>query len=205
MRLIIYRHLPTTNNLNNIFIGRTDIPCDDSFIENNKEKINSIVSELKFFKELYSSPLLRAQQTANLFVPNAKTIIDKRLIERDLGDWSNISKKLIREKNPEAFSNNNKIKYNYTPANGESFFQVLKRVDDFIRNVYEKQENDDVLIITHNGIINAIKCLKNKANITEKYMEQNFLVPYILEINENDLNDFKSFMNNKKYIELYEN
>lgn len=182
MNIILYRHLPTKNNLNNTFIGRLDLDCDGQYIDKHRSEIRTKMDS-QVLTHLYCSPLKRAQQSANLYFPNLTYAIDRRLIERDLGDWRNIPKQCVREKYPSAFFLSGNLDFNYTPPNGESFDCVLKRVSSFLLDVIDNHDQKDRIgVITHNGIITAVKCLQKHSSSTENIEFQPFLTSYEVEI-----------------------
>lgn len=193
MKLYFYRHLPTDNNLNNVFIGRMDLECNASFIESHGLEICSKFAGHSF-AQIFSSPLCRARQSTCLFFPNVSYIIDRRLIERDLGDWKNVPKNEVREKYPDAFFSNGNLNFNYTPPCGEHFMDVLKRVSSFILDLYDNYDSDsDIAIVTHNGIITAVKCLLNNTISTEQIEFQPFLKEFVVELSEPFLNQLETF------------
>ena len=191
MKLFFYRHLPTNNNLNNVFIGRMDLECDSSFIDEHLGEISGIIGGHSF-SQIFCSPLQRAKHSARLFFHDEPYLIDRRLIERDLGEWKNVSKQEVRIKHPDAFFQNGNLNFNYTPPGGEQFVDVLKRVSSFLLDVYDNyDQNDDIAIVTHNGIITAVKCLQNNTTSTEEIEFQPFLTEYIVELSSPFLNQLK--------------
>lgn len=199
MRVVLFRHLPTVNNLNSVFLGRMDLQCDRHFIEMHNSEIDDIKKSY-VFNRIFCSPLIRAVQTSNLYFPNNPYIIDRRLIERDLGDWRNIPKQVVRQQYPNAFFQNGHLNFNFTPPNGESFSDVLIRVSSFLLDVYDNHcENDDIGIVTHNGIITAVKCIINKTTSTENINFQPFLSYFVLDINDEFISDLSLVFSNHFY------
>ena len=182
MKVIFYRHLPTKNNLNNVFIGRLDIECDAEFIQKNRTLIDETMRKYSF-AHYYSSPLKRARQSAEIFFPNKVHVFDRRLIERDLGDWKNVPKCIIKEKHPTAFFPNGILDFSFTPPHGEPFEAVLRRVASFLLDLNDNHdEGDNIAVITHNGIITAVKCLLAQTTSTERIEFQPFLQEFVLEM-----------------------
>ena len=83
----------------------------------------------------------------------------------------------------------------YQPENGESFNSIVLRAYAFLQNVVNNHENKNILVITHNGVITALKYLYEKKSSTESIKQQQFLVPYEVEVNEVILNEMGSFIN----------
>ena len=85
MKLYIVRHGETDWNKNKMMQGNTDVPL-------NQNGINQALNISKFLEDktidvCYSSPLSRAYETAKLITNNGNIIIDKRLEERELGEF----------------------------------------------------------------------------------------------------------------------
>lgn len=193
MRVVFFRHLPTINNLNKVFLGRIDLRCDKKYIDEHSLEIHAIKESNKFEK-IFCSPLIRTVQTTNIYFPNNPYIIDRRLIERDLGNWKNVSKRIVREQHPEAFFQNGNLNFNYTPPNGESFSDVLKRVASFLLDINDNyRENDSIGVVTHNGIITAVKCMINNTTSTEEIEFQPFLTEFQIELDEKLIKTLNSF------------
>lgn len=184
MIIYFFRHMPTKNNLNNTFIGRLDMECDEHYIKEHKEEIKNISDGLCLSK-LYCSPLKRARQTAELYFPQKTIVVDQRLIERDLGKWSDKSKAQICKEYPQAFFDNGSLNFSYTPEGAETFDSLIERVRDFIVEMYQLYSVDDAIgVVTHNGVITAIKCMLAGNVSTQNIKFQQFLVPFAVELDE---------------------
>lgn len=182
MKVIFFRHLPTQNNINNVFIGRMDLECDNKYIIEHLTEIQNFMHRRSFSK-LFCSPLKRAKQSASIFFPNESFVIDRRLIERDLGDWKNMPKQIVKEQYPSAFFSSGNLDFNFTPPNGEPFGEVIKRVASFLLDTNDNFHNsDEIGIVTHNGIITAVKCLLDNTMSTENIVFQPFLTEFKVEI-----------------------
>jgi broad specificity phosphatase PhoE len=84
---ILQRHGSTLLNSNNSFRSRMDPPLDDEGIKQAKEAAENIVREGFEVKAVFSSPLLRAVQTADLIAEALDLDVwqDRGLISWDLG------------------------------------------------------------------------------------------------------------------------
>lgn len=122
---------------------------------------------------VYSSPYLRTQQTAQLFLDNLNIklpiIIDERLREIDYGIFG------IEDKNnPEMIAVATKqIAGDYDirfGKNGENKREIVTRFFDFLLDVFNKQnERDSVLAVTHGRAISIAMgdfCVANNLPIT---------------------------------------
>lgn len=92
MKIYLVRH-GEVDNPRDVLYGR--LP-DFHLSEIGKDRVNSIAEKLKNnhnIKKIYSSPLERTQETAEIIakhlnIPKGEIIIDDRLIEIDCRDWS---------------------------------------------------------------------------------------------------------------------
>ena len=190
MRIIFIRHLPTANNLSDVFLGRLDLDCDTNYIKDIN--FNDIQCSIGKVSAVYCSPLKRAIQSANLVFPNQDKIVDNRLIERDLGDWSNVSKEKLRKECPNGFYQNGKLKFSYTPNGGEPFEQLIIRVANFLLDVMKNHSSETVAVVTHNGVITTVKCiLKKDFCDTEAVSFQPYIEPFAVDFCSSDVRYLK--------------
>jgi broad specificity phosphatase PhoE len=102
----------------------------------------------------YTSPLLRAVQTAELVAaPHGLTPISAdELIECDVGRWEGLDWETIRKQDGESYQNfmANPAAFGY--PEGESFAQVFERSSQFLETLWEKHEGERVLIVSHHVI-----------------------------------------------------
>jgi alpha-ribazole phosphatase len=82
MELIIRRHGKTAGNRENRYVGRTDQPLCEEYID----EIKAIGSDAAVSK-VYVSPLVRTKQTARILFPNARQTEVADLREMDFGDF----------------------------------------------------------------------------------------------------------------------
>ncbi len=155
MKLFLVRH--TTPDISkDVCYGQSDLNLVANFgIE--IEKVQSLLGDTHYGK-VYSSPLFRCMTLARTLVPESDQVsLDDRLMEFNFGDWEMKTWKEI-EKTPEAkawFAD-----YIQTPVpGGESFTQLIDRVQDFINELKKNPDDDDVLIVTHLGVIRAFSVI----------------------------------------------
>ena len=79
------RHGQTDMNNRKVLQGRSDHPLNDAGIA-QAQKAAYELRHISFTK-VYTSPLKRAIQTAEILAPNAHAVIDDRLIEMDYGPY----------------------------------------------------------------------------------------------------------------------
>lgn len=164
MHLTLIRHGETPSNHNLIRMGqRIDDPLDKKGIDQAlliAEKLSAYS-----FDAIYSSPLLRAKETAEIVSTQHHLPIqyDDRLMERDIGSLSgsaaNIHERAIIDTLPPAFR---EFDYDFRPIGGESIENVVNRFSSFVSEILKKHQNDHVLLVTHGGIIQVAYLLFDK-------------------------------------------
>ena len=101
IRLVLVRHGLSSFNAKGLIQGRTD---DSLLTDEGYEqalKAGKALSKINFDK-IYSSPLIRAAETAktikNSFVKEQDIVFDKNLLEVDLSQWSGLKIDEIKKK-----------------------------------------------------------------------------------------------------------
>ncbi len=145
--IYIVRHGQTDWNLEGRYQGRIDIELNETGIE-QAQIIRDELKNIKFDK-IFSSPLKRAHKTAEI-ICNDNIIIDERLIERCNGKLEGTLKSEVKEIN---FNENQKTELGIEPI--EDF---RTRIDSFFKEILEKYEEENILVVTHAGISIYARC-----------------------------------------------
>ena len=157
--IYVVTHCQSCFNKRKIFTGRINSQLTKEG-HNHAEKLAKKLKNKKI-DVVYISPLLRTKQTLEHVIkyhPKAKVFVDKRIIERDYGKLSGISKEKYKKEHPDLFPIYHRS-YNIPPPKGESMKQVEKRVLSFIHDLLAliKREKVNVLIIAHGNSIRPIR------------------------------------------------
>lgn len=168
MKLYIVRHGETDWNKQYLIQGQTDIPLNNNGITVASLTGKAYREEGLHFSVVYSSPLTRASKTAEILArftthPETPILYDDRLKEFDFGDLEGKTLLGVSPDKPDG-----SLLYTcfyqpeiYQPITGESYFQVIDRVKEFLESeIYSKEwkEEDNVLVVCHGGIIRAFLC-----------------------------------------------
>ena len=160
MKLYLVRHT-RVKMAPGICYGNSEVGLADTF----PEELSAIQSELEGirFAKTYSSPLKRCVALAGELSGNV--IVDGRIREFDFGQWERRPWDDIYalDKGKEWFDDY----VNTSCPQGESFRMMLGRVRRFIGSLSNTDEN--VLIVTHAGIIRAFLILLEGYTVNEAF------------------------------------
>ena len=107
IRLVLVRHGLSSFNAKGLIQGRTDDSVLTDIGYEEAIKAGNALPKIKFDR-IYSSPLVRASETANTIIKSYNkelTIIyDENLLEVDLSSWSGLTINEVKNKYPEIYS-----------------------------------------------------------------------------------------------------
>ncbi|MFI0357649.1 histidine phosphatase family protein [Actinomadura sp. 9N407] len=143
-RVVLWRHGQTAWNVENRFQGKTDIPLDDTGLQ-QAERAARLLAALSP-TALVASPLQRAAATAQALagVTGLPVQHDRDLVERDGGAWEGLTGKEIRERYPAEYAT-------WQPPGGETSAQVAKRVGTALERAVDALPPTGVLVVASHG------------------------------------------------------
>ena len=104
--ILLIRHGNTKYNKEKIFRGHTDIPLDDTGLE-QAEKTGRLLSDIDI-SDVYCSPLSRAVQTAEKISGHQKRLVniieEKGFLDLSFGDWEGKSFEDARKEYPDIYN-----------------------------------------------------------------------------------------------------
>ncbi len=167
IRLVLVRHGLSSFNAKGLIQGRTD---DSLLTDEGYEqalKAGKALSKINFDK-IYSSPLVRAAETAKTIKKSLNKeediIFDKNLLEVDLSEWSGLKIDEIKNKFPEIYPiwkndpENLILKRSdnitYKPIQ-ELFNQANNFIKDILKN-YLATDDVNILVVGHNAILRCL-------------------------------------------------
>lgn len=160
MELYVIRHGETLWNEAGRLQGSVDIELN----ETGRELAGKLGRELEdvAFDRIYSSPLIRAYETACLIRGhrNIPIIREERLREISFGDLEGIHySEWMKEDSPYHYFFTEPEKYN-PPVHGESLEQVCTRTKEFMQEVMEPlyAENERIMIVAHGAVNKGLMC-----------------------------------------------
>ena len=140
--IYIIRHGQTDMNNRKVLQGRSDHPLNDAGIA-QAQKAAYELRHISFIK-VYTSPLKRAVQTAEILAPNAHAVIDDRLIEMDYGPYEGAD---LNHLPPEILTFFSDFAHNPAPDGMEQLSSVVERAGSFLEEI--RDQEGDILISTH--------------------------------------------------------
>ncbi|APU70541.1 phosphoglycerate mutase [Companilactobacillus crustorum] len=172
VELYIVRHGETDTNYEGRINGMsTDKPLNANGIKQVETLEKQI--DINKFDEVYSSPMKRAMQTAEILNQGVHEIHqDKRLYEADYGSWDGLKETDLRDKYPDAFDENNFLLPTYTKyaKDGEEYSDVYRRVEDFMDDM-GKKGNKKIMVVCHGFVsrsfLKVVTDAKNISNIIQ--------------------------------------
>lgn len=159
-KYIFLRHGQTKYNIEGKYMGRIDEPLTEEGIEQSRNVTLNQKVDL-----IYSSPLIRARQTADIIGKKygLNIIYDERLIEKHGGTVEGIEFDYIMTKHPEKWKVWERKDLNDTISTaypqGESYLDVIVRVHNLIIEIERENEGMSILFISHHGVLIALRYL----------------------------------------------
>ena len=166
MKLYFIRHGKTRANEEGLLTGMTETDLTPFGREQARKISKKLPAKFDFY---YCSPLKRTHQTLFEIMGNVPYTIDERITEIDSGDWQGKKKTKLPEKEYELYRRGL-----YNPPNGETFEEINNRICSFLKDMLKKyHNNENILIVTHNGVIRQLKhmLLKNNDDNPSKNLE----------------------------------
>ena len=111
---------------------------------------------------VYSSPYVRARETASLALEAARLavdrdvtfVVDERLREREFGILDRLTRRGITEKYPDQADFRAHLgKFYHRPPGGESWADVILRLRSFIDSISRECCGERILIVTHQVVV----------------------------------------------------
>ena len=144
--LYIIRHGKTDMNSKMLMQGRSDNPLNETGIAQAEEAAGRFAGMGVQIDRVYSSPLIRAVQTAERIAPDAELIIDERLIEMDYGPYEGMD---LRNPAPEVMEFFMDFVNVPAPEGMEPLPDIVERLGRFLEDIACEAEGRNILISTH--------------------------------------------------------
>lgn len=174
MNLYFARHGETVHNKNKCYYGSIDVDITENGIL-QAEKGSELLRNIDFNK-VYVSEMKRTVQTANILLKDKQCslIQDKRINEINFGVFEGKGYNELEK----LYSKEWKLWCSdwkgFTPPQGESYIEFYARIKSFMDDIL-KLDEDNVLIVTHSGVIRSVYCylLDGNLDFFWKFASQN--------------------------------
>ena len=136
--------------------GWSELPLLDIGIEKCKKLAKYLKINNYEIDEIISSDLNRTQMTAEIINEEIKVqiFLEPDLREINNGDLVGMPNKKALKKFPNVFFSS--LEFDETYPNGESPKEFYKRIKDVFLDIVEKSKDQNVILVTHGGVISVI-------------------------------------------------
>jgi len=152
LNIYMARHGQDQDNSHGILNGRRDT----SLTQKGKEQARLLGENIKAlglkFDAVFSSPLIRAKETAelvSLIAQTPKPEAIENLMERDFGIMTGQPIASIKEKCAPDILQAEVITYFLSPEGAETFPDLIERGKRLISHIQEKYQSGNILLVTH--------------------------------------------------------
>ena len=150
--ILLARHGETQENKERRFQGQKDVPLNDRGREQARELAAAV--EREDVRVIYTSPLVRARETAEIVAERVKREIreDPRLKEVDVGDWQDRLKDDVEREDPDLWAAFRRAGDDFRFPGGESFAEQQEHVVAALVDVTQRGELP-ALLVCHRGVV----------------------------------------------------
>jgi len=165
-RIWLVRHGQTDANLIGRYQGHLDLPLNETGREQVLVMGAQLCEELatrgiESVQALYSSDLIRTRETAQAAADSLgmEVVPDARLREIHMGDWEGETFTAIHERIPELVERRYRDPMHVAPPNGETTFDVAKRMWPALDEYAARHQGDDpIVVVSHGMAIATVIC-----------------------------------------------
>jgi len=165
--VIIIRHGETEENRLDIFRGRLDVKLNQNGLRQALEVGRALKG--KDMVKIYSSPLVRAMETAKAVAKEHKLEVEvaEGFNNINLGKWQGLPKEEVRKNYPELWEKWIYHTENLVIPGGESVGMVRDRAFTALRDLIKENRGKTFAVVSHRCVIKVL--LTAVLNIKEKY------------------------------------
>lgn len=156
MRLILIRHGQTVCNITDIWHGWDDCDLTDLGVAQAEALSRRLAAEP--IAAIYCSDLRRAVRTAQIVArPHGIIpVLDPNFRERSAGDFQGLTSNQVHELRPTVWEERAVDYWAWTPPNGETFHQLLKRTMAGLDKMRAAYPDATVGLVAHMGPVRVL-------------------------------------------------
>ncbi len=157
-RVIFVRHGETLWNHSKRYQGHSDIPLNETGIEQGKKVAKGLAGEK--ISAIYSSDLGRAVQTAKIIGAKhgLEPVMIKDFREVNFGLWEGLTYEAIMAEWPEVLSAIYEKPGGTLIPGGESFDDVQKRTVQGLGKCLASHKEETIVVVSHGGTMRVLLC-----------------------------------------------
>ena len=154
-KIHLIRHGRTAESSESLYLGRTDLPLSAA----GKQQLLEKASQFTYppAQMVYTSPLQRCVQTAEILYPDRLTLPLEAFNECDFGAFT--GKSFAQLKNLPDYQKWVEGGFDAAPPDGESGMGLLSRVLGGLQEVFSRMMAErltDIAVVTHGGVIMSL-------------------------------------------------
>lgn len=153
-RLFLARHGATTASAEDRFAGAIDTPLSDEGRRQARLLGERLAKES--IGAVYSSPMTRAMDTARLACREPQPMPELREIAH--GHWEGLTRAEAEQRFPAEIAAWEEDPFTFAPQGGESGVSVLARALPVIREIVERHQGGQVLVVSHKATLRLVLC-----------------------------------------------
>lgn len=169
MKVYLVRHGQDDDSVRG---GWSDCPLTELGIQQSTELADNLSNNFEHYNisKIYSSDIARAKQTATIIAEKLNLSVELMPEFREVnnGVLAGMDNYIAEKNYPNMYWRN--LKWDEHYPNGESpkefYERVSKAWEKFTKEFVDYDKN--VLLVTHGGVINIIKCIANKTKYSNK-------------------------------------
>jgi alpha-ribazole phosphatase len=167
--LVLVRHGQTDWNIEGRYQGQSDVPLNETGLAQAQMLAQTLTGE--HFDAIYSSDLVRAQQTAAALgkALNLPVHTDRRLREINQGEWEGKIFTDIKARFNDQIAAREKDPLGIRPPGGESIGEVAERVAAAAQDIARAHPNGRVLVVSHGLSIATLIARARGISLSEVY------------------------------------
>jgi len=151
--LFLIRHAQSAANADGRIQGWLDSPLSEA----GRQQVQALCERFRStpLDAVYASPLARAADTAQAIaaIHNLAVILDDRLKEYNMGQWTGLNRAEIEALSPGV---DLEAEHELVVPGGETAQEMRERVEPFVREVVGRHAGQSVAVITHGGTLGML-------------------------------------------------
>lgn len=155
LKIFISRHGQNEDNARGILNGHRDLPLTELGRQQARDLADGIAELGLTFDAVYSSPLSRAFETAQVVASKLNmpepTILDD-LIERDFGVMTGVEQTRIAELCSPDIIQTDTVTYFLNPDGAETFPDLIERSQKLLQKLKSRHPDGQILLVCHGDL-----------------------------------------------------